>query len=222
MSVEKIKICGLFFCANSETEYVLNIHEKISKLSRKIRAWSHRHLTMEGKTLIVKTFGLSQLIYNLQSYTINQEEIVIIERIIFKFLWSNSILQNGVDRVKRSIMKNEHKFGGMNVTDVDCLDRALKLRQFIRASVSDHSIANIQSHLSGSKTLKNEYNKIKCLEPICERAFETVNILTDHNRLLSEKLSLEEYENDTILINDIASIHLDSTSKEKRRYLHHV
>ena len=72
---------------------------------------------MEGKSLIVKTFGLSQLIYNMQTYKFEEEDITQIERIIFKFLWSNSDLQNGVDRIKRSIMKNDYKNGGMSITD---------------------------------------------------------------------------------------------------------
>jgi hypothetical protein len=66
---------------------------------------------MEGKTIIVKTFGLSQMIYNMQSYKIEQDELVKVERIIFKFLWSNSEVQNGVDRIKRSIMKNDYSKG---------------------------------------------------------------------------------------------------------------
>ena len=32
---------------------------------------------MEGKTLIVKTFGLSQIIYNMQSYCFKSAELII-------------------------------------------------------------------------------------------------------------------------------------------------
>ena len=67
-TVEKIKICGLYFCTNHDEEYQLNVLEKIQKLTYKIKLWTQRHLTMEGKVLIVKTFGLSQIIYNMQSY----------------------------------------------------------------------------------------------------------------------------------------------------------
>ena len=36
------------------------------------------------KILIVKTFGLSQIIYNMQSYGFNDAELITVERIIFK------------------------------------------------------------------------------------------------------------------------------------------
>jgi hypothetical protein len=45
-AVEKIKICGLYYCSNEDEEYKLNIVEKIKKLSYKIKLWSQRHLTM--------------------------------------------------------------------------------------------------------------------------------------------------------------------------------
>jgi hypothetical protein len=130
-TVENMKICGLFFCTRQTVEHDLNVNEKIKKLSDKIRAWSHRYLTMEGKILIVKTFGLSQLIYNMQIYEFKKEDLVNIERIIFKFLWSNSEAQTGIDRIKRSIMKNCYEMGGLNVTDVESLNKSLKLKQFI-------------------------------------------------------------------------------------------
>ncbi len=99
-TVNKIKICGLYYCSNNDEEYNLNVNEKIKKLSIKIKSWTHRHLTMEGKNLIVKTFGLSQIIYNMQAYGFEKEELTTIERTIFKFLWSTNKNQNGIDRIK--------------------------------------------------------------------------------------------------------------------------
>jgi hypothetical protein len=114
---------------------------------------------MEGKNLIVKTFGLSQLIYNMQVYTFKEKDIIVIERIIFDFLWSTSSGTKGVDRIKRSIMKNTYSNGGLMVTDVESLDKALKLRQFIRASKSNHPIAQIQAVLSGNNVTQNRINQ---------------------------------------------------------------
>jgi exonuclease III len=216
MTVNKLKICGLYYCSNMNEEYECNVKEKITKLSNKIRAWSHRHLTMEGKTLIVKTFGLSQMIYNMQSYKINQEEITNVERIIFKFLWSNSTSQNGVDRIKRSIMKNDYSKGGMCVTDVDCLNRSLKLRQFIRTVKSNHEIAKIQEFITGDEHLRNEYGREAKLDAICESATASLGILTDYNRSEYEKLTSDEYESDRLLINEIASINLATYFKRKK------
>jgi hypothetical protein len=152
---------------------------------------------MEGKTLIVKTFGLSQLIYNMQSYGFKAAEIKKAESEIFKFIWSSNISHNGVDRIKRATMKNDYENGGMKVTDVECLDRSLKLKQFIRASNSNHLIAKIQELVVGKEkekdTVRQEYFDINNKEDICCSAQETLNIITDYNRDLYQKLKPEEY-----------------------------
>jgi hypothetical protein len=80
ITVRELKICGFWYCKDTEKEYNLNITEKIDKL------WKPRNLTFEGKSLIIKTFGLSQLIYNLQAYKLREKCIKNIERIIFGFL----------------------------------------------------------------------------------------------------------------------------------------
>ena len=93
----------------------------------------------------MKTFGLSQLIYNLQVHRINEESLKQIERIIFGFVWQSSQSKNekGIDRIKRSILKNEISEGGLNITDIDCLNRALKLKQFKQLQTSNQANTEI-------------------------------------------------------------------------------
>ena len=222
-TVTSLKICGLNYCCEYANEYKLNVLDKIDKLTYKIKAWSQRHLTMEGKTLIVKTFGLSQLIYNMQAYEFERREITSIERTIFKFLWSTSENQNGIDRIKRSIMKNEYSKGGMNVTDVECLNSSLKFKQFIRAQESKHVISKIQSHLLGgdgeSKCITQEYSMITDYEPICQSAQETMNRITDHRRKLYNEVPQDVFETDRNMINDVSSISLNEYLKRKNHAL---
>ena len=46
--------------------------------------------------------------------------------------------ERGIDRIKRSVLKNSYEAGGLNITDIDCLNRSLKLRQYIRANGVNH------------------------------------------------------------------------------------
>jgi exonuclease III len=219
-TVNRIKICGLYFCADMNEEYNLNVREKITKLEHKIKLWSHRHLTMEGKTLIVKTFGLSQLIYNMQSYVFEKPDLANTERIIFKFLWSTKDNPNGIDRIKRSVMKNEYMKGGMRVTDVDCLNRSLKLKQFIRAADANHAISRIQKMVTLHDRPQQEYFKLTEEEDICKSAQETINIVTDGNREEYTKISQDQYETDRNLIEEVASINIKTYLKRKKKEFH--
>jgi hypothetical protein len=176
---------------------------------------------MEGKTLIIKTFGLSQLIYNMQSYQFHITDLKNAEKIIFKFIWSTNDKQNGVDRISRKVMKNEYEEGGMRITDVECLDRSLKLKQFIRASKSNHTIAKIQSIAVGVKNdnnvLKQEYYNVTSEECICASAQETLNIMADYNREQYCKMEEHKYESDKNLIEEVAALNLETYLRRKNR-----
>ena len=204
-----------------DEEYKLNVSDKVTKLKYKIKQWTPRHLTLEGKTLIVKTFGLSQLIYNMQCYGFELSDLKIAEKEIFNFLWSSSVDKKGVDRIKRTIMKNDYDQGGMKVTDVECLDRSLKLKQFVRADKSNHIIAQLQklvTNKNGEKELlRQEYADITNNEPICQIAQETINIITDYNRGLYQELKQEEIEIDKNLIDEVTTINLKTYLTRKNR-----
>jgi hypothetical protein len=178
---------------------------------------------MEGKILIVKTFGLSQVIYNMQVHEFKDKEIEYLERLVFGFLWGSAENFRGIDRIKRSIMKNDYLQGGLNVTDVECLDRSLKVRQFFRASITNHPISDIQKLLSCSfvkdKQIKQEYYKINYKEPVCSRAQSSINQITDFNR---SKYNLESCNESEIssTVNEIASIGIRDFLNRKKMLLH--
>jgi hypothetical protein len=218
-TVSKLKICGIYYCNNIDEEYTLNVLEKIDKLGLKIKQWVPRQLTIEGKVLIVKTFGISQLIYNMQSYEFREVDLKNAERQIFQFIWSSKDNYKGIDRISRSIMKNNYEQGGMKVTDMDCLDKSIKLKQFIRAQSSNHIISKIQDMLSGSKNnkLKQEYCKITDLEKVSSSAQQTLNLIIDYNREKYKNLTDEEIESDKNLIDEISSINLRTFLSRKKK-----
>ena len=145
-TLNEIKICEIWYCHDQVRAYKLNVTDKIEKLDSNLKRWKNRNLTFEGKSLIIKTFCISQLIYNLQVVEIKELCIKKVERINFGYVWigSRSEKERGIDRIKRAVFKNEYLDGGLNMTDVNCLNRALKLRQFVRANSVDHPIKIIQ------------------------------------------------------------------------------
>jgi hypothetical protein len=61
-------------------------------------------LSLEGKIIITKTFGLSQLIYFLQGCEMYPEDTIKVERIIFKFLWNKKWDGKCPDRIQIFIL----------------------------------------------------------------------------------------------------------------------
>jgi hypothetical protein len=114
-------------------------------------------------------------------------------------------------------MKNEYDKGGMKAPDVDCLNRALKMRQFVRAHKSDHTIADVQSLLTGYQSPQQEYHKVTEDEAVTASAQTTINILTDNNRTRYEALTEDEYECDRNLIEEVCSINIKIYLERKNR-----
>jgi hypothetical protein len=178
---------------------------------------------MEGKSLVIKTFGISQLIYVMQSVEVRQEQIKQIERLIFNFLWETKNYEDprARDRIKRSVMKNEYNLGGLKITDIECLDKSLKLKQYIRASKSKHSISSIQQFCveenGGTHMLSQEFSNTVLYEKVCQSAHETINLITSLNREQKYGYNDEDSIDSIHAINQIATINVQTYLKRKER-----
>ena len=143
-SKSKVKICGITFSNDPDEAYQDNIKIKILKLERQLNIWRQRNLSLEGKVLIVKAFGLSQLIYSLQATMIKPEDIKEIESIIYKFIWNkpvNSARSSG--RISREMLQAPKSRGGINAPNVTLLNEAIKYKNILRSIRSEHPIKSI-------------------------------------------------------------------------------
>ena len=61
---EPICALGIYFSCNTEHSNKLHFEEKINNLGKTLNGWKRRKLTLLGRINILKTFGLSKLIYN--------------------------------------------------------------------------------------------------------------------------------------------------------------
>jgi hypothetical protein len=128
-------------------------------MEKQLKNWMCRDLTLNGKSIIAKTFGLSQVIYCMQMGEIKDQDLRRIETIYFKFLWSKSWKGNHPERIKRSLLKNEKNRGGINALDIRSMYEAIKVRQVINA-LKSNILKDIQLRLlsEGNRNYKNNLN----------------------------------------------------------------
>jgi hypothetical protein len=131
--VDQVKICGKTFTLSSARAERI-IEEQIQKVSKNIKMWEKRNLSTEGRILVSKTFGISQVVYNLQNTFFEPKHLKQIENIIYKFIWK------GPDKIKREIIKKGFGSGGLKGPCIESLDATLKLKQVARCSISLHDI----------------------------------------------------------------------------------
>ena len=119
---EPICALGIYFSYNAEHANKLNFEEKMNKLEKTLNGWKRRKLTLPGRINIVKTLGLSKLIYNASVPSIPRHLVKEINRIAFNFVWEGKPA-----KVKRSTIIREKKRGGLKMLDFEIMDKALKV-----------------------------------------------------------------------------------------------
>jgi hypothetical protein len=144
-TINSLKICGIAFSNDPEIAYKLNIRDKIDKMTKQLNRWKARNLTLLGKILIVKTFGLSQIIYSMQCCEIEDSELREIENKILAYIWNKKEgNKRFTERIKRNIIYKHKNAGGFAAINPFTLDKALKIRAVMRASEAHHPIKLLQ------------------------------------------------------------------------------
>ena len=115
-----IKYLGIYVGYDKKYCRQHNWVDKIEKFQRLLDNWRKRELTLFGKVTILKTLGLSNMVYSAMHTETPPEVIKQIESIMFQFLW------NKVDRIKRSVLYANIEEGGLKVTDIESFFNALK------------------------------------------------------------------------------------------------
>ena len=110
------KILGVHFSYDRRGNDDLNFSLKLRKLQTKLDMWSARSLTLFGGVLITKILGISQIIYSAS----NIEGTL--KKKLFNFIWRKK-----KDKIKRTVLYQDLEKGGLRMTDVDVMFKALRL-----------------------------------------------------------------------------------------------
>jgi hypothetical protein len=99
---------------------LLNTDYKI--IAKALHMWSSRKLTIRGRALIAKTFGLATFLYLLACFTAPSQIIDRITKLTFNFIW-----QNGVEYVGRKTLEKPLHRGGLGIPSFRNLSQMMKL-----------------------------------------------------------------------------------------------
>jgi hypothetical protein len=155
-----------------------NVEAVIKKAENNFKCWSRRSLSTLGKILIVKTFGISQVIHVLQALTIKECHIKQINAALYKFIWNRHYLAaRAPERIKREILCTPVKQGGYGMLDVSDLDKSLKLKMFGRMLATSHPFLSIIRGRIRENFFKPEIDT--CIEGATTQGLEIVSKVRD-------------------------------------------
>ena len=93
------------------------------KIKNCIQVWKSRDLTLKGKILIIKTFLISQIGFQIETTHIPQNIVKAIDKLIGEFLWDGK-----QPLVNRQTMFLNMKMGGMNMANLTHLIQAKNVK----------------------------------------------------------------------------------------------
>ena len=177
----EIKINGILLSQNRFQMIESNVNQVVRRVDEQFRKWTRRSLSVLGKILIVKTFGISQIIYLMQSMSIPVTLIKKLNSILYKFIWNRHYLAaKAPERIKREIMNKPIKLGGLGMLDLSELDAGIKLRALGRMLVSKHPMISL---------IKNKLDMNEFFLPKSRLAFDPVSVTAiDYLRVDRQKL----------------------------------
>ena len=167
-SIPKIKINGIIFHRERVMMEEQNVNEACKKMDHHFKTWSRRSLTTLGKILITKTFGISQCIFLMQSLCLSPQSLKKVNTMLFKFIWNKHYLAaKAPERIKRDIVNQPIKFGGLGMLDIVALDESLKLKALGRLLHTQHPFL---------KLIKNRTKLNEFFEPQIDTEIESVTV----------------------------------------------
>ena len=111
---EPVRALGIFISYNEQENDKKNVAKKIVNLNIKLDLWRGRKLSLFGKCLIVKTLGISQIVYSASTLDISPNDTSGIKKSIFSFIWNKK-----PGKIKRNIMCQDYINGGLRAPDPD-------------------------------------------------------------------------------------------------------
>ena len=117
-----VKVLGIWFAHDTKVMQDLNVGGKFEKMKNILNSWHARGLTIQGRILVLKALGLSQLIYALMNTTILDKNLKEINDFVWEFIWKGKRKA----RIRRNVLIQDYKEGGLKAPDIYSMHTALK------------------------------------------------------------------------------------------------
>ena len=145
---DNVKINGIHFGNTHEITLNTNFKNIMDKIKLQHESWAKRNLTLLGKILIHKTFGISQLIHASRIMNWTHDQHKQLRNLFYKFIWNTNYERNKApDRINRQKMLTTTANGGFGMVDHEEIITAMNCKQIIHNLGGTHPIKTIVQQL---------------------------------------------------------------------------
>ena len=164
----KIKVNGIVLSYDEKELKKLNLEKVYESMSKQLRQWSNRGLSLLGKIQIYKTFGLSQILYLGSIMMLNKRDEIKFNELIYRFIWNRDMeTTKAPDRIKRQILKTKISNLGFGMIDFMEVIKSIRIKTLFRVLNEDKHPLNglLRQNISRSLIRLNYLERTReCLD----------------------------------------------------------
>jgi hypothetical protein len=215
MGKVEAKINGIIFNCNSDRMKQQNYEMLCDKINSALTLWKIRRLTLLGKILIYKTYGLSQLIYVLTVVELDSAHYKQIQMMFNNFLWGRDLNESiYCNRISWQRLSNPIENGGFGMIHFKTVIDSIRCRQFGKMFAENYSHPLKQCILNENKS----FASWQCLKGVSDSvAKASVEILKSNLCKIIKNSNNDDIASDNLLIKRIGEIETVHTIKINRR-----
>ncbi len=98
----------------------------IEKLRKKVNIWRARNLSFTGKVHIIKSLGISLIMYICDMVSVNDKYVKCINEILYDFLW------DGKKQIRKEICILPKDMGGIGMADLSIMIKVKRIKWIVR------------------------------------------------------------------------------------------
>ena len=118
-----LRILGVYISYDDNACNKNNFEDRLQKCRQILDSWKSRNLSLLGKTLIIKTFIMSQFLFTTSAIEIPDKYIGSLENSLYEFFWSGR-----KPKLKRNSLTQTFECGGVNMPDIKYMIKANKIK----------------------------------------------------------------------------------------------
>jgi hypothetical protein len=210
---KSIKINGVVFDKDIDLMKLENFNHLVSKIEKMLNGWRARQLSLLGKILIYKTFGLSQVIYILSIISLSAAQYKKLKIMFNNFLWGRDLADPSTRaRIGKERLNTPIDYGGFGMVEYERILEGVFCKQLAK-------LYNINfNHPLKSIIIINERNLVtgKSLtglaDEVARRAHALINDLFWKD---VKKLSNQQITNDVVLLSHFGELFIEEAIKPR-------
>lgn len=123
---EPIRCLGIYIGHDAVKKDELNWYKKLEKIKGLLDSWKKRDLTLFGKITIIKQLAIPKILFSATMLAVPENVVKNLNTLLYEFIWGKK------DSIKRNVIINDVKHGGLQMLDVEALFSSVKASWVVR------------------------------------------------------------------------------------------